>query len=72
MTEGKVVVWLSEDGAEVDAGAEVVEIETEKIASGLETPQPGILRQIAQVGDMVPVAGLVGVIADSGRGPGGD
>ena len=35
MTEGKVVAWLAEDGAEVSSGAEVVEVETEKIASGL-------------------------------------
>ncbi len=65
MTEGKVVAWLAQDGAEVAAGDEVVEIETEKIASGLEVPQSGILRQVSQIGEMVPVAGLIGVIADS-------
>ena len=66
MKEGKVVAWLAEDGTEVTAGAEVVEIETEKIASGLEVPQSGILRQVSQIGEMVPVAGLIGVIVDSG------
>ncbi len=65
MTEGKVVVWLAEDGAEIGAGDEVVEIETEKIASGLEAPQAGVLRQVAQIGETVLVAGLVGVIADA-------
>jgi len=66
MTEGKVVAWLAEDGAEVDAGAEVVEIETEKIASGLEVPQRGILRQVSKIGEMAPVGGLIGVIVDGG------
>ncbi len=65
MTEGKVVKWLMEEGAEVVAGAEVVEIETEKIASAVEAPVGGILRRrVAQEGDVVPVAGLLGVIAD--------
>ena len=66
MTEGKVVAWLAEDGAEVAPGAEVVEVETEKIASGLEASETGVLRHVAQVGDVVPVAGLVGVIAGAG------
>ena len=66
MTEGKVVAWLAEDGAEVDAGAEVVEIETEKIASGLEVPRPGILRQVSKIGEMAPVGALIGVIVDAG------
>jgi pyruvate dehydrogenase E2 component (dihydrolipoamide acetyltransferase) len=65
MTEGKVVKWLIKEGAEVVAGTEVVEIETEKIASAVEAPVGGILRRrIAQEGDVVPVAGLLGVIAD--------
>ena len=59
MTEGRVVKWLMEEGTEV------VEIETEKIASAVEAPVGGILRRrVAQEGDVVPVAGLLGVIAD--------
>ena len=65
MTEGKVVAWLVEDGAEVEAGAEVVEIETEKISSALEAPQSGTLRRAAGIGESVPVAGLVCVIAEA-------
>ncbi len=65
MTEGKVVAWLVDDGAEVDSDDEVVEIETEKIASPLEAPQPGVLRRLARVGESVPVAGLVGVISET-------
>ena len=65
MTEGKVVAWLVDDGAEVNLGDEVVEIETEKVSSDLEAPETGVLRQLAGVGDSVPVAGLVGVIAEA-------
>ena len=65
MTEGKVVAWLVKEGEEVSPGTEVVEIETEKIAGGLEVTEPGVLRHVARVGEMVPVAGLLGVIADA-------
>jgi pyruvate dehydrogenase E2 component (dihydrolipoamide acetyltransferase) len=66
MTEGKVVKWLIEEGASVDAGAELVDIETEKISSAAEAPAPGLLRRrVAQEGEVVPVAGLLGVIADA-------
>ena len=65
MTEGKVAAWLVEEGAGVSPGVEVVEIETEKIAGGLEVTESGVLRRVAQVGETVPVAGLLGVIADA-------
>ncbi len=65
MTEGKVAAWLVEEGAGVSPGLEVVEIETEKIAGGLEVTESGVLRRVAQVGETVPVAGLLGVIADA-------
>jgi pyruvate dehydrogenase E2 component (dihydrolipoamide acetyltransferase) len=66
MKEGKIVAWLADEGTEVNAGAEVVEIETEKILSSLEAPASGILRRkVAGVDDVVAVAGLLGVIADN-------
>lgn len=66
MTQGRVVKWLVGEGAEIAAGSEVVEIETEKIASAAEAPVGGVLRrQVAREGEVVPVAGLLGVIADS-------
>jgi pyruvate dehydrogenase E2 component (dihydrolipoamide acetyltransferase) len=66
MTEGKVVGWLVQEGAEVGPGAEVLEVETEKILSGVEAPQAGILRRkVAQTGDTVPVGGLLGVMASA-------
>jgi pyruvate dehydrogenase E2 component (dihydrolipoamide acetyltransferase) len=64
MTEGKLISWLVAEGDEVAAGDELVEIETEKIAGTVEAPRDGVLRrQVAGDGDVVPVGGLVGVIA---------
>src|SRR5215471_6925785 len=65
MTEGKIVRWLFEEGSEVESGSQVVEIETEKILSALESPASGILRRkVAKEDDVVVVSGLLGVIAD--------
>ena len=64
MTQGTVVKWLVEEGSEIEEGSEVVEIETEKIASAAEAPVGGVLRrQVAKEGQAVPVAGLLGVLA---------
>ncbi|MDQ3642431.1 MAG: acetoin dehydrogenase dihydrolipoyllysine-residue acetyltransferase subunit, partial [Actinomycetota bacterium] len=66
MTQGKILDWLVDEGSSVDAGTEVVEIETEKIAGAVEAPVAGILcRHVADSGETVPVGGLVGVIADA-------
>ena len=35
MSEGKVVDWLVKEGDSVERGSEIVEVETEKIASGV-------------------------------------
>ena len=62
---GKVNTWLVAEGSPVDTGVEVVEVETEKIAGVVETSASGILiRQVAKVGDVVPVGGLLAVVCD--------
>ena len=66
MTEGTVVQWLVEEGTELQNGDEVVEVESEKINNAVETPKAGVLRrQVAKEGDVLPVGGLLGVIADA-------
>ncbi|HWT23492.1 MAG TPA: acetoin dehydrogenase dihydrolipoyllysine-residue acetyltransferase subunit [Solirubrobacteraceae bacterium] len=66
MTEGRVIEWLVDEGAELDVGTEVAEVETEKINGAVESPAAGILRRrVAAEGDVVPVGGLLGVIADA-------
>ena len=67
MTSGTVVKWLREEGDEVAQGDELVEVETEKIASAVEASSAGVLQRcIANEGDTVSVGGLLGVIAGAG------
>jgi len=64
MTEGRIGVWLVDEGATVAFGDELVEIETSKITNVLDSPWDGVLRRrVAQVGDTLPVGALLGVIA---------
>ena len=66
MTEGTVVQWLVEEGAELKKGDEVVEVESEKINNAVETPGEGVLRRrVANEGDVLPVGAMLGVIADA-------
>jgi pyruvate dehydrogenase E2 component (dihydrolipoamide acetyltransferase) len=65
MTEGRVVEWLVEEGAEVNPGEELLEVSTEKIDGTVESPAGGLLRRrLAEPGAVVPVGGLVGVLAE--------
>lgn len=66
MQKGQISGWLVDEGSEVGPGVEVVDIETEKVTSGLEPAQSGILRRkTAAAGSEVPVGGLIGIVADS-------
>lgn len=65
MTKGQISSWLVDEGSEVGPGIEVVDIETDKVTSGLEPGQAGILRRkTAAAGSEVPVGGLIGIVAD--------
>ena len=69
MTEGKVEAWLIDEGDEIEPGMEVADVETEKISGSVEVPPgvSGILRRhVAQVGDVLPVGALLGVVAEPG------
>jgi pyruvate dehydrogenase E2 component (dihydrolipoamide acetyltransferase) len=66
MTEGTVVQWLVEEGTELDKGDEIVEVESEKINNSVEAPSAGVLRRrVAKEGEVLPVGGLLAVIAPS-------
>ncbi len=66
MTEGRLVEWLVEEGAELSLGDDVAEVETEKINGVVEAPVAGVLRRrVARLGDTISVGGLLGVIADA-------
>ena len=65
MSHGKVVEWLVPEGAEIVAGIEVLEVETEKIVGSVESSVNGTLRRhVAKLGQDVPIGGLLAVIAD--------
>jgi pyruvate dehydrogenase E2 component (dihydrolipoamide acetyltransferase) len=65
MTEGRVVKWLIPEGANVAAGDELLDVETEKIANAVEAPVAGVLRRhVAGEGQAIPVSGLLAIIAD--------
>jgi pyruvate dehydrogenase E2 component (dihydrolipoamide acetyltransferase) len=66
MDEGTVVVWHVMEGAPVEEGQEVVDVESPKIANAIEAKSGGVLRrQVAPLGSVLPVGGLIGVIADA-------
>jgi pyruvate dehydrogenase E2 component (dihydrolipoamide acetyltransferase) len=66
MQEGMVAKWLVEEGAEIKAGEEILDIETSKIANVFESPVAGPLRRVLVAeGETVPVGALLGVVADA-------
>jgi pyruvate dehydrogenase E2 component (dihydrolipoamide acetyltransferase) len=66
MQEGMVAKWLVEEGAEIEAGAEILDIETSKIANVFESPVAGPLRRVVVgEGETVPVGALLGVVAEA-------
>jgi pyruvate dehydrogenase E2 component (dihydrolipoamide acetyltransferase) len=65
MTEGTVVAWYANEGDQVKAGSDLVEIETPKITNIYESPASGVLRlRVAQLGQTLPVGALLAVLAD--------
>ncbi|HTH61745.1 MAG TPA: acetoin dehydrogenase dihydrolipoyllysine-residue acetyltransferase subunit [Paraburkholderia sp.] len=65
MEQGQVNGWLKAPGERVARGDELVDVESDKIASGVECAFDGTLRrQIAKEGDTLPVGALLGVVAD--------
>jgi pyruvate dehydrogenase E2 component (dihydrolipoamide acetyltransferase) len=67
MATGKVVEWLKEEGASIEKGDELLEVESEKIVNAFEANEPGVLsRRIADAGDELPVGALLGVITQDG------
>ncbi len=63
VTEAKVVRWLAKPSDPIKAGQKIIEIETEKAVSEIESPMDGILFKItAAEGTVVPVGGELGII----------
>ncbi len=69
MTEGKIASWAKPEGAEIDVGDEIADIETTKITNAYESPVKGTLRRhIAPEQEELPVGALIAVVADAGVG----
>lgn len=65
MSEGTVSAWNVAEGASFEKGAELVDIETDKIVNSLEADRGGVLRRIlVQVGDVAPVGALIAVSSE--------
>jgi pyruvate dehydrogenase E2 component (dihydrolipoamide acetyltransferase) len=65
MEEGTLVQWMVEEGAQIESGMTLAEIETDKIVNVFEATQAGVLRRkLAEEGDVLPVGALLGVIAE--------
>src|SRR5260221_4714908 len=65
MEEGTVTKWLVSEGADILPGADLLEIETTKIANVLEATETGVLRRIVvQPGQTRACGDLLGVLVD--------
>lgn len=65
MTEGKVASWAKPEGAQIDVGEEIADIETTKITNAYESPVKGTLRRhVAPEQEDLPVGALIAVVAD--------
>ena len=68
MQEGTIGTWLKTEGDQVEAGEDIVEIESDKAIQLVESPTSGILARIlVAAGETVPITTPIAVIADEGE-----
>ena len=66
VAEGKITQWFKSPGEAVKPGDRLFEIETDKTSMEVEAVAAGVLAEIrAGVGEVVPVGGVVAVIAEA-------
>jgi pyruvate dehydrogenase E2 component (dihydrolipoamide acetyltransferase) len=66
MREGTILDWLVDEGARIEVGTPILDVETDKISNAVEAPDPGLLRRrIATAGETLPVKALLGVLAEA-------
>ena len=68
ITEGILVEWLVEDGATVQTGAPLFELETDKITMTVEAAETGRLTIAVPAGETVAIGAVVGTLEASDRG----
>jgi pyruvate dehydrogenase E2 component (dihydrolipoamide acetyltransferase) len=59
MEEGTILSWLRSTGEHVDAGDELVEIETDKATMTYESPESGVLAIVAAEGTTLAVGAVI-------------
>jgi pyruvate dehydrogenase E2 component (dihydrolipoamide acetyltransferase) len=64
MEEGTIVRWLRGDGERIEAGEELVEIETDKATMGFEAETSGTVRVLVPEGETVPLGTPIAVVED--------
>ncbi|WBV45311.1 acetoin dehydrogenase dihydrolipoyllysine-residue acetyltransferase subunit [Pseudoroseomonas cervicalis] len=70
MATGRVALWHAEDGAAVEKGQALFEIETDKAAMEIEAPESGVLHIAdARTGIDMPVGSVLGWITAAGEAP---
>ena len=69
MLEATVVKWLREDGAEVQAGDVILEVETDKVVQEIEATSSGRLKQAAEVGESIGIGRPLAFILAEGEEP---
>ncbi|MBW2057290.1 MAG: 2-oxo acid dehydrogenase subunit E2 [Deltaproteobacteria bacterium] len=63
MTVAKILRWLKSVGDTVEAGETLLEIETDKVTYGIESPATGIVKAlVVNEGEEVPVGGVVAIV----------
>ena len=68
MTSGRMGRWHAAEGAHVEKGATLFEIETDKAAMEVDAPASGVLKFIAaSEGDVLPVGACIGWILAEGE-----
>ena len=61
--EVRILRWIKPQGAKVQKGEALLEVETDKVNVEIESPEDGQLEEInAQEGDFVKFGAVVGVI----------
>ena len=73
LVEGVVSRWLKRPGDRVARGEPLVEIETDKVNSEVESPYDGVLTAVlVEEGSTVPVGEVIARIEDTASGGDGD
>lgn len=69
MEEGTIIRWLASEGASVERGQELVEIETDKASMVYEADTSGVLHILAPEGDTLAVGAPIAELLEAGEPP---